>query len=248
MAGTCSSTNVRTVKFFCLFLTLIILFTVSSIILPQFIQNAHAADVTLAWDPNSEPDIAGYKIHYGLQSNSYSNVIDVGNYTSCVISDLEVGSTYYFSATAYDTSGLESSHSNEVSTQINNTDTDGDGLSDNDELNIYESDPNNADTDGDGINDGEECIMWEDDWNADFDNDGIINLLDIDSDGDGYSDGLERSLDYDPSDPSNAPSDSSTSTIRTTDGLITLYSFDRKCCSNKLDSRGWPGDYCTNGY
>jgi hypothetical protein len=26
----------------------------------------HASDVTLAWDANTETDIAGYRIHYGL--------------------------------------------------------------------------------------------------------------------------------------------------------------------------------------
>ena len=35
-------------------------------------------------------------------------------------------------------------------------DTDGDGLSDRDELRKYHSDPNKADTDRDGLNDGEE--------------------------------------------------------------------------------------------
>jgi fibro-slime domain-containing protein len=35
-------------------------------------------------------------------------------------------------------------------------DTDGDGLSDNDEINIYHTDPTKADTDGDGMNDGAE--------------------------------------------------------------------------------------------
>ena len=28
-------------------------------------QSAWPFDITLAWDPNSEPDLAGYKIHYG---------------------------------------------------------------------------------------------------------------------------------------------------------------------------------------
>ena len=36
------------------------------------------------------------------------------------------------------------------------TDGDGDGLTDDDEINIYGTNPNNPDTDGDGINDGDE--------------------------------------------------------------------------------------------
>ena len=33
-----------------------------------------ASDVTLAWDANSEADLAGYKIHYGLASGVYTTL------------------------------------------------------------------------------------------------------------------------------------------------------------------------------
>jgi hypothetical protein len=39
-----------------------------------------------------------------------------------------------------------------------NPDTDGDGVADGDEGNLYGTDPLNADTDGDGVNDGEELF------------------------------------------------------------------------------------------
>jgi hypothetical protein len=79
------------------------------------VQNIHAAEITLAWDQNSEPDISGYRIYYGQKSRSYTHVVDVGNYTSCVIADLEDGKTYFFAATAYNTDAYESGYSNEVS-------------------------------------------------------------------------------------------------------------------------------------
>jgi len=91
------------------------------------IPDAHAAEITLAWDQNSEPDIAGYRIYYGQESHSYTNVVDVGNYTSCVIADLEDGETYYFVATAYNTDGFESGYSNEISNGEPETPDDGDG-------------------------------------------------------------------------------------------------------------------------
>ncbi len=69
---------------------------------------------TLEWDPNSEPDLAGYKLHYGLASGSYDTTVDVGDQTTYTIANLEVGATYYIAATAYNTSGLESGYSNEV--------------------------------------------------------------------------------------------------------------------------------------
>src|SRR3989440_5924367 len=70
-------------------------------------------NVTLAWDPNSESDVGGYKIYCGPSSRNYTNIIDVGNVTSNRISNLASGS-YYFAVTAYNTLGLESDYSNEV--------------------------------------------------------------------------------------------------------------------------------------
>ncbi len=84
-------------------------------------------------------------------------------------------------------------------------DTDGDGLTNEDEINIYGTDPNNPDTDGDGINDGDEVEFWGYDWDMDFDNDGIINLLDPDSDNDGFLDGTEKDQGFDPGDPNSKP-------------------------------------------
>jgi hypothetical protein len=68
----------------------------------------------LEWDPNDEPDLAGYKIHYGAASGSYTNVVNVGNQTTYTLTGLTAGVTYYIAATAYNTSGLESTYSNEV--------------------------------------------------------------------------------------------------------------------------------------
>ena len=41
-------------------------------------------------------------------------------------------------------------------------DTDGDGLTDFEEINYYGTDPNNADTDGDGVTDGDEVAQGTD--------------------------------------------------------------------------------------
>jgi fibronectin type 3 domain-containing protein len=45
-------------------------------------------------------------------------VVDVGNVTAYAVTNLGVGTTYYFAVTAYNTSGVESSFSNEVSKSI----------------------------------------------------------------------------------------------------------------------------------
>jgi len=75
---------------------------------------ARAAEITLAWDPNVEPDLSGYKVYSGTASRNYSGTVDVGNWTSCVMGGLEPGRTYYFAAKAYNASGSESDYSAEV--------------------------------------------------------------------------------------------------------------------------------------
>ncbi len=80
-------------------------------------------DVTVSWDANTETDLAGYKIYYGqtsrgnVQFAGYSNLRDVGDVTSYVISNMDPG-RWYFSVTAYDLTGNESLYSLEVSALI----------------------------------------------------------------------------------------------------------------------------------
>jgi hypothetical protein len=76
--------------------------------------NVFADQVTLAWDPNTDETVAGYKIYYGNTSHNYPWRIDVGNTTSYTISNLQGGRTYYIAATAYDINDNESDYSNEV--------------------------------------------------------------------------------------------------------------------------------------
>jgi hypothetical protein len=72
-----------------------------------------AAVVTLAWDP-SGADVAGYRVYYGSASRAYFTSIDVGDNTSCSVSNLVVGSTYFFAVTAYNALGVESDYSGEI--------------------------------------------------------------------------------------------------------------------------------------
>jgi len=74
--------------------------------------------VTLTWDPSTVTNLAGYKIYIGTASGGYGSPITVGNVTSYTISNLGIGSTYYFAVTDYNTSGVESGFSNEVSKSI----------------------------------------------------------------------------------------------------------------------------------
>ncbi|MBW2581115.1 MAG: fibronectin type III domain-containing protein, partial [Deltaproteobacteria bacterium] len=84
--------------------------------------NAYSAQVTLTWDPNTETNLAGYKVYCGTASRDYDVTVDVGSQTSYTLSNLEEGKTYYFAVTAYDTSGNESNFSGEVSYDTANAD------------------------------------------------------------------------------------------------------------------------------
>ena len=86
------------------------------------IPNSFAAQIRIAWDPNTEPDLAGYEIFYGTTSQSYGNPVNVGNVTSYTVAGLTAGQTYYLAVRAFDSSNNQSGFSNEVSgiaTEVN---------------------------------------------------------------------------------------------------------------------------------
>src|SRR6516165_5355750 len=68
--------------------------------------SAFAANLTLAWDPSTDPTVVGYDVYYGGASGVYTNMIDVGTNTTVTISNLVPGATYYFAATTYTARGL----------------------------------------------------------------------------------------------------------------------------------------------
>lgn len=77
---------------------------------------ADGAQVTLLWDPSPDAaEVTGYYIYYGTASRTYTSKVNAGNVTTYTVSGLSPGVTYYFAATAYTGSGLESDYSNELS-------------------------------------------------------------------------------------------------------------------------------------
>ena len=74
--------------------------------------NATITDVTLVWDPNPEPDIAGYNVYYGRISGDYTRLVPVTDPTAMIA--VKGSKTVYFAVTAYNTNGMESELSNEV--------------------------------------------------------------------------------------------------------------------------------------
>jgi hypothetical protein len=80
----------------------------------------------LSWTPPTEntddsplTDLAGYKIYYGTSPATYSNTEIINNpgLTSFLIEDL-ASAEWYFVITSFNSSGIESSYSTEVSKTI----------------------------------------------------------------------------------------------------------------------------------
>ncbi len=84
---------------------------------------AGAADfgnLTLAWNPVSDPGVAGYNLYYGTASRVYTNMVPVGNTNTVTITGLTPGVTYFLAVTTEAISGLESSYSDEISFTLPN--------------------------------------------------------------------------------------------------------------------------------
>jgi hypothetical protein len=70
--------------------------------------------VRLAWGASASTNVVGYRLYYGTHSRAYQFVTNAGPaLTQPVV--LPHRGRWFFAATAYDTNGLESDFSNEVS-------------------------------------------------------------------------------------------------------------------------------------
>jgi hypothetical protein len=101
------------------FVLCLLIFTICILHLPCAAV-AEAATVKIGWTPSISA-VAGYKVCYGRYSYNYNYVVDVGNNTSCSISGLDIGTTYYFAVKAYDANGRKSDYSNELAYKIPDT-------------------------------------------------------------------------------------------------------------------------------
>jgi outer membrane protein OmpA-like peptidoglycan-associated protein/opacity protein-like surface antigen len=101
-----------------------------------------------------------------------------------------------------DNDGLTNGEEQQLGTDPLNPDTDGDGISDGDEVLNYKTNPLKADSDGDGLSDGQEINTYKTDPNkGDTDGDGLTDGEEVqkyntdplrsDSDNDGLTDGDE---------------------------------------------------------
>jgi hypothetical protein len=150
----------------CCLLPLTIFFLTKLIFLPETVHGAF-----LRWNANTEADLTGYRIYYGTSSRNYYRFVDPGNVTAYQLGKLNLPEnvSYYFSITAYDSTGNESEFSAELHVRLD------EGISD-----YYDNcpgiyNPDQADTYPPGGNDrGNSC-----DCEGDFGCDGDVDGLDL---------------------------------------------------------------------
>lgn len=77
----------------------------------------YRGQVTIQWNANIEPDLAGYTIYHGTTSGVWigADTVTLGLVTSYVYGGLLPGMTHYFAVDAFDTSNNHSAKSLEVS-------------------------------------------------------------------------------------------------------------------------------------
>lgn len=96
-------------------LYIIIIILVALIICWISIPQIMGGNITLAWDPDPTPNLAGYRLYYGTRPGVRTQRIEVGNFTTVSVPNLIGGQTYFFAVTALTTFGAESGPSNQVS-------------------------------------------------------------------------------------------------------------------------------------
>ncbi len=70
--------------------------------------------VTLAWNPSTDPNVAGYMVYWGQDSAALSSSMDVGTNTSATVNGLTAGSTNFFAVASYNAADLQGTPSAEI--------------------------------------------------------------------------------------------------------------------------------------
>jgi len=79
---------------------------------------AEAGTLSLAWNANPEPGVAGYILYYGTTPGSYTASVNVGNRTDYTFTEPQAGRAYFFALQAYNVAGQGGPLSIEISSTI----------------------------------------------------------------------------------------------------------------------------------
>jgi len=72
-------------------------------------------ELLASWRPNTEPDLAGYKLLWGTDTFAYDDSMVLGTDTSAVLPGLTPGTRYHAAVVAFDSSGYQGMQSGEAS-------------------------------------------------------------------------------------------------------------------------------------
>lgn len=81
-----------------------------------------AGPIGLSWTPSATVAAASYVLYRGVEPGVYMTRVNVGALPRATVSDLTLGTTWYFAVTAIDADGYESPFSNEISYTPSNGD------------------------------------------------------------------------------------------------------------------------------
>ena len=175
------------------------------------------ADLSIDTDND---DISDYwEVHYNFNMNDPSDgQLDADNDGATNLQEFDLGTDPHLADS--DADGIsDGDEINLYNTNALATDTDNDGISDGDEINVYGTSPNLADSDKDGLSDYEEIYTYQ------------TNPINTDSDGDGLGDGWEQIHGFDPLvDSGQASQDNDI------DGLTNIEEYAANTDPNRVDT------------
>jgi hypothetical protein len=131
--------------------------------------NQNDTSATITWNTDESSNTS---VNYGttLSLGTTSGVDDLVTFHSRVLYGLSADTRYFYNVTSCDSAGNCNTTGNSSQLPFNfstlpsgstggSTDTDGDGLTDLEEVNVYGTSASNSDTDGDGFLDGQEVAV-----------------------------------------------------------------------------------------
>ena len=96
----------------------LLLLAIASLLIACGGGSSEPSTTVLQWSPPSAQNISGYRLYFGNAPSTYMQLpgegVRMGTVTTYTVSGLDRGARYYFAVTAYDTSNIESTYSNEV--------------------------------------------------------------------------------------------------------------------------------------
>ncbi|NCA82824.1 MAG: hypothetical protein EOM72_08780, partial [Opitutae bacterium] len=156
--------------------------------LKLYVDGALAQTSQAIFAPQRNPQLWLGRGHVNGNESYWQGAIDDVRFYHHALSTQEVASLYEPYADA-DADGLSNLGEYQAGSDPHNPDTDGDGLSDGDEVNLHHTNPLDEDTDGDGLTDENELNGY-----------GTDPLV-VDTDDDGADDGYEIAHGLNPVDP-----------------------------------------------